>query len=57
MRQRVQFAYMEFGSESKIVDADVLQILGEGEQIAARIGEWRFAELWSDKSAALNANF
>src|SRR6266446_8329797 len=48
---------MEFGSESKIVDAHVLQILGEGEQIAARIGEWCFAELRSDKSATLDANF
>src|ERR1700747_1235234 len=48
---------MEFGSESEIVDAHLLQILGEGVQIAARIGEWRLAELRSDKSATLDANF
>jgi hypothetical protein len=47
---------MEFGSESEIVDANLLQILGEGVQIAARIGEWRFAELRSDESATLDAN-
>jgi hypothetical protein len=48
---------MEFRSENEVVDAGALKILGEGVEIAARVGERRFAEFRRDKSAALDTNF
>jgi hypothetical protein len=48
---------MEFRSENEVLDSGALKILGEGVEIAARVGERRFADFWRNKSAALDTNF
>src|SRR5258706_15561220 len=48
---------MEFRSENEVIDSGALKILGEGVEIAARVGERRFADFWRNKSAALDTNF
>jgi hypothetical protein len=57
LRERVQFAYMEFGSENKVVDSRALKILGEVVEVTARVGERRFTEFGRDQSAALDTDF
>jgi hypothetical protein len=57
LRERVQFAYMEFGSENNVVDSGALKILGEVVEVTARVGERRVTEFGRDHSAALDADF
>jgi hypothetical protein len=55
MSERVQFAYMELGGETKIVNTRALKIFCEGEEVAAVIGERIRVKPRSDQAAALDA--